>query len=237
MLKRILTFGIAVASTGSFQANAITLDFASVAAKRGTGNSGGLVQVQGSAFGFQNAMTAGTDTGYSFSIVNSDSGTGAALGLKGAMIGSWNIGAVSSLGYGIEQASVSGVGQLYIFDGLTAFTADLSWAAIRSSGTSENLNVSGDVNLSNFAYSGANSDLVALLGAAQGVETVTFQFTSPISLSQLTDGTKYSRSFSGTIEGVPSTSGGSSVPDGGLTACLLGVGMLAMAGCRRLVRC
>jgi len=57
MLKRILTFGIAVASIGSFQANAITLDFASVAAKRGTGNSGGLVQVQGSAFGFQNAMT------------------------------------------------------------------------------------------------------------------------------------------------------------------------------------
>jgi len=204
----------------TWQANAISLEIGSYQSDE-AGKSGGLLSVKGSTLSF---LPSSDGSGFSFTILDGiDS-----VGLNGHMSGAWTIGSPISAGPNAWYASVSGLGTLSIVDDDDlAFTADLSFQDIKSNGSAENLNVSGQVNLGNFHYTGANADLLALTSAGAGIETVTFQFGTGLSLPQITDGTEHKTSFSGSI---------TSVPDVGSTLSLLGMAMVATGGVRRFIR-
>jgi hypothetical protein len=153
--------------------------------------------------------------------------SGSALGAVGGISGTFGVGAIVTSG-STETASVSGAGVLSIFDGSDTLTADLNWVDIASFATAGILNTIGTANLSNINYTGSNSDLLALLNAGSGINTATFQFTTPTSLTTLftTRSTVTSTSFSGSISPVP-------VP---AAVWLFGSGLLGLVGVARRKR-
>ena len=144
---------------------------------------------------------SGTVGCFSFSPGNSIQITsGTANGFAGGISGTFGVGTITSAG-SVETAMVSGTGVLSIFDGVFTLTADLDWVDIATFGTAGNFNSTGTANLSNIVYGGTNGDLAALLNAGSGVNTATFQFTTPTSLTELftTNTAVTSTSFSGSI--------------------------------------
>jgi len=150
--------------------------------------------------------------------------SGTATGFLGGISGTFGVGTITSIG-SLETANVSGTGTLSISDGFFTLTADLMWVDIATFGTAGSLNTMGTANLGNIAYGGSNGDLLALLNAGSGVNTATFQFTSPMSLTDLftTNSTTTSTSFSGSITAVP-------VP---AAVWLFGSGLLGLTGAAR----
>lgn len=149
--------------------------------------------------------TGGTVGCFSFSSVSNNMNitSGTANGLSGAINGSFGVGAISTAG-GVETAAVTSTnGMLTINDSGNTFTADLEWVDTLTVAIIGGLNLSGAANLSNIAYSGSNGDLVAL--AAGGIQTLSFQFASLTSLTELfeTNSSVTSTSFSGSIQAVP----------------------------------
>lgn len=148
---------------------------------------------------------SGTFGCFSFSAGNSIQVTsGTASGFSGGITGLFGVGAITPSG-SQETASVSGTGVLSIFDGSQTLTADLNWIDIASFGTAGSLNTTGTANLSNIVYGGLNGDLLALANAGDGINTASFQFTSPTSLTDIftTSTSVTSTSFSGSIAPVP----------------------------------
>jgi hypothetical protein len=125
----------------------------------------------------------------------------------------------------VQTASVNGTGTLTIIDGSFTLTADLVWVDIFSIGTAGGANINGTANLSNIAYGGSNADLLALFNGGSGIQTMTYQFTTPQSLTQLftTSSSVTSTSFSGNITPVP-------VP---AAVWLFGSGLLGLVGIAR----
>jgi len=150
--------------------------------------------------------------------------SGTASGFAGGITGLFGVDTITS-GGGVESASVSGTGTLTIFDGATTLIADLTWIDIATYGTAGILNTFGAGNLSNITYSGTNPDLVALATAGSGVDTASFQFTTPTTLTDIftTSTTVTHTSFSGSIAAVP-------VP---AAVWLFGSGLLGLAGLAR----
>jgi hypothetical protein len=130
--------------------------------------------------------------------------SGTALGFNGGITGTFGVGAITPSG-SVESANVTGTGLLSIFDGSQTLTADLTWIDIATFGTAGNLNTVGSANLSNIVYGGVNADLLALASVGTGINTASFQLTSPTSLTNLftTSTTVTSTSFSGSITAVP----------------------------------
>jgi hypothetical protein len=162
---------------------------------------------------------------FSFSTGNSIQITsGSASGFSGGIEGLFGVGAITASG-SLETANVTNTGTLNIFDGSATLTADLNWIDIATFGTAGSLNTTGTANLSNIAYSGGNGDLLALVNLGGGINTASFQFTSPATLTDLftTSTTVTSTSFSGSITAVP-------VP---AAVWLFGSGLLGLVGIAR----
>ncbi len=134
--------------------------------------------------------------------------------------------AISTPVPGFETVNVTGTGTLTINDDLglgTNLTGTINGFNLSDTvGSGGALNESATVNLSNVSYSGTNADLLALAAQSTkygGVVTVTFQFTTTTSLTDLTSGT-HETSWSGSITSTPEPS----------TMALAGLGALGLIG-------
>jgi hypothetical protein len=226
MKKIILSLKVGlVAATAillSSRAEALTLNFSEV--------GGALIVFNGDSNSFTFAPTA---PAAQFSITSVVDGVSAGtVNDTGSMSGVFTLGSITSPAAGLEVAPVNGAGVLTINDGAgQSLTANLTFGTISSFGTGGTINLQGAVNLTNIQYVGTDVNYLAFAAANNGIETITFQFTSPTSLTQLTaDGTTTSTSFSGSI-----TASATSVPDGGATAVLLGLSLLGVAAVRRKI--
>ncbi len=152
------------------------------------------------------------------------SGALALNGLVGNINGTFTVGTITSPGFGVQVAPVTGSGVFSIFDGVDTLTADVTWSDIFSLGTTLGLNVSGNLNLTNMVYTGTNVELNAMKNDGQGVLTVSAQFVPGMSLTQLmTSNAVNSTSFSGTYNSVPEPA----------SMALIGMGVMALAARRR----
>jgi hypothetical protein len=153
---------------------------------------------------------------------------GTASGLLGEITGIYTIGTITTVG-GVSSAPVTGTGTFVVHDGAFNLVGTLTWVSILQIGSGVTLNVQGTANLTNITYGGSNADLLALAGAGSGSNTLTFQFVPGVSLTTLRNGPGPNQtSFSGSIS--------PSVPDGGTTVALLGLGLAAVEGVRRWMR-
>jgi hypothetical protein len=178
--------------------------------------------------GYANTVgsTVSFDGSGNFTVGTFDITSGSASGLLGNVSGGFSIGTITPIGFGASFATVSGTGLLTITDGSHVLTGNLSWVDIVQMGTIDGLNMQGTVNLTGITYDGSNADLMALAAAGSATDTLSFQFTSGVTLSSLAT-TAQSSSFSGSI---------SAVPDGGATVALLGFGLVGIEGLRRRFR-
>jgi len=154
-------------------------------------------------------------------------------GLFGTIGGTFVVGTISSPFSGVEQALLTTTdGSFSIFDGTASLTANLDWKDItvfnKLSGV---MNGTGIVNLSNLAYTGSNSDLLAIKNGQDQTVVLTFQF-SPLKKKSLADlmvnNQVNSTSYSGSL---------SAVPEPSMLVGLAGMGlvglMLAVRRCRK----
>lgn len=176
----------------SINANAVIIDYSSSA---------------GSAVNFNPLDSCGGVVGcIDFSPASNITITsGTASGFSGQISGTFGVGSITTLVPGVETASVSGLGTLSIDDGSHSLTATLNWVDIFTAGVGGLINWNGAVNLSGIAYSGSNTDLLALAAAGVGTQTASFSFTLPVSLTQLFESNTVTTatSFSGSISAVP----------------------------------
>ena len=197
--------------------NAIVLDFDALAntAMSFSGNS---------SFGFTT-----NSSGDQFQITGSS--TGLSTGLEGyvANVDNFTIGTITGSGM-LEEAPVTGTATLYILDGTGAdLTATLQWNDIYTFGAAGGINYMGSVNLTDIQYSGMNADLLALAAAGSASDAVSFQFASPMTLTELAS-MPATTSYSGSI-----STGVITVPEPAWVAILL-AGMACFYGvlrCRR----
>jgi hypothetical protein len=227
-LTRLITLLAAGAALALNSAFADGIDYSS---------SGGLLKLNGnSTFTFtsslQDVQTGPgiTNAQANFNVTNDTLAGDAYIPgdpLKGLMSGTFSIGTPVTVGL-TTSATVSGTGTFKIYDGLTPFTANLSWVDISQTGSGSTLNVQGVANLTSITYAGSRVTLIDLKNAASGASnTLTFQFVGPtLSLTQMLTSTR-STSFSGSV---------SALPDGGETLMLLGLGLSALAFIRRKQR-
>jgi len=192
-----------VAATGMLatqRAEALTLGFANL--------SHSVIQFNGNST-FDFAVLSGS--GNQFVITSSD-GVGDAVPLEGNVTGTFTMGAIVG-----DVANVTGSGNLVIKSGSGNLTANVAWDQISydSSGT---LNVTGMINLTGINYPGTVNDLQALAAAGIAEDKVTFTFTSAETLAAL-ETTQTATTYAGVI---------TTVPDGGFTLVLLGIGLSAL---------
>jgi hypothetical protein len=160
--------------------------------------TGAALNFSGSSFTFTN----GND-GNQFKItgVNDPPPNGLdSIGLEGNIIpgGPFVIGAITTNG-SIQSAPVTGTGVLTIPDGHGFnLTGTIQWDDIATVGGDGIINLSGQNNLTNIIYAGANRDLTALAAEGPGADSVSFQFVPTQTLTQLAT-TGGSTSYSGSI--------------------------------------
>lgn len=180
------------------------------------------------------------DGGNSKDFVISGSDFGDLDGLFGSISGTFTIGTIFSAGP-LQQAAVTGSGQLSIFDSSgSAITADLVWEDIFTldlGSTLGGLNTLGTVNLTNFSgYSGSNARLQSFTsnGGSIGLSLALGQGNTLIDLTA--DGATHANAYSGsvTVESTVPT-----VPDSPVGLWLAGIvwlGLAAVASRRGLAR-
>ncbi len=133
------------------------------------------------------------------------------VGLFGNIGGTFTVGAITSPVPGFEQAGVTTTdGTLQLWDGVSQpLTADLDWFNVQVLNELFGALGTGSANLSNFTYSGTDSDLIAIVNGQQQTAVLTFQFsaTSQHSLTELlTDGQVNATSYSGSLSSIPEPS-------------------------------
>jgi hypothetical protein len=174
----------------SFQAQAITLNFQGL---NGTVISFGT----NSTFGFTST------NGYQFSISSSD-GVQDSVGLNGYVSpsGPFVIGTIQTFG-STETAPVTGSSTLHITDtNALDLTGSIEWDTITTVSGGAVTEITGELNLTAIAYSGANSDLNALKTAGAATDDITLHFSPAETLTQLASGGGQT-AYSGTIFAVP----------------------------------
>lgn len=204
----------ALACGFSQQAQAITINFSS--------SQKALLTFTGSDDKF--AFSNGTD-GSDFVVTSVTGGAGTSVGFKGNIGGDYTIGTITTSG-AFQSANVTSLlGTFSISDGGFSLTGKVAWIDIYSFGTTGGTNSGGLINLSNLAYSGTNTDLLALKSSPLGIGSLSFQFIPMKNLTALTTDSTNSTSYSGSL--------GNRVPDGGSTLALLGGVLVGAAGLRR----
>jgi hypothetical protein len=203
MKFRIALFSLPLLVSGVASAQSVSFDFSSLGSA--------LITFQGTGGNFDfSPDTSGFDfqiTGASATIVGLD-------GLKGNINGTFEIGTITTLLGGVQEAPVTGSGTLTINDGLGTNPSDTFTATISSSGynaftfgNSGGLNPESVINLTDFSYTGSNVALQNLATSSMASETVTFQFLPAETLTQLASGgTLKSTTFSGSLEAIPEPS-------------------------------
>ena len=192
---------------------------------KGTGSS--------ASFSFNN-----NTSGQGFKVTKSSNGTDSntAVGLFGTIGGTFSYTKASIVTTGpVQTASITSTGTLTITDAssshysLTATVALTNVSTVSSFGA---VNVNGDINLSNILYSGTNKDLLQLKNEAAGnggVMTISFQFATATSLTQITaSGFDKKISYSATIA-TKSISTTSIAPEPSSFG-IAGIGALGMIG-------
>jgi len=201
-------------------AAAIGLDFSS--------QPGSLIQ-----FAPDGTIVFEDDVSHSFNdivITNSD-GVGDGVGLVGDIDGIFSMGSILTIMPGLETATVSGTGSLSIADGAgSILTADLVFGDATTLGTGGIFNLNGSINLTNFIYAGANSDLMALAASTDGSITVSFSIENTQSLTELKNGAEQVGNYSGVITG--NGEPGSAVPEPTAALCF-GAGLIALGSTLR----
>jgi len=195
VLKHLLLSLLAIGGLASVPASATTLTIDIVSEPgitpgrmlfNGNGGVGSTIQFPNGSDGYDFVVAGSSDT--------------ALIGLKGNITGSFSIGAISAVGPA-QFAPVSNTGTFSIFDGANTLTADLQLLSIGTLGTSVGLNLNGDPNLSNFAYTGGNASLLALSGVNDASLVLSGQFSHPTSLLSLTvNKAVNSAVYSGTLQ-------------------------------------
>lgn len=218
MTKKTISTLAAAATASLFatQASAINFDISSA------GDSG-MDFYGDSSFDF----FSNTD-GHVFEINDTDGAAGDAKGLFGSISGMWTIDPWA----GNTTSLSGGPGIFSIMDEAgEMFTADIDFkkiGTVLSGGV-----INGSSNLTNFSYSGLNSDLGMLYAAGSATLALSFEMAGGpenLTLGHLAEN-EFETTFSGDLE-----SGSQAVPDGGATAAMLGFGLLATAGVARRAR-
>ncbi|HEY5232101.1 MAG TPA: hypothetical protein VIK35_01020 [Verrucomicrobiae bacterium] len=192
--------GLAVSATTS-QA-ALSLSFSNQGLNTG-------IQFNGASSSFQLDPSPGSLGSPQFA-VTSETGGSSSIGLVGWINGSpWTIGSITTSGT-IQSAAVTGLGNLFISDGLgNDLTGTVGWMTIQTDQSAGFINSALDLNITGLAYSGANADLLALVNGGSGSMNLTFQFDPGETLAQLTTGSdqigSYSGAFAATSVPEPST--------------------------------
>jgi len=232
IISAALVLGLLVCSNAQAE---ITLNFSSLGNTDPTKEG---IQFNGSTdtfvfnHGSDNPFTTPDESNFAFSVTGSSTGrtgSNSAVFSLGDITGVYTIGSITPSGPK-EVADVTGTGTFSITDASgNAFAADVSWIRIQTEGTGGTINAGGQLNLTNATYSGLNQDLQQLLtevNALGGIATITFQFASAKTLTQLTTEDQNNTSYSGSVTtAVP-------VPP---TLVMLGVGG-AFAGVASLLR-
>jgi hypothetical protein len=137
-----------------------------------------------------------------FTIFDVTGGTGAAFGLVGSIFGTFVMDAISppipvGPGVVIESSTVTTTGgSLVIPDGGGFnFTADLDITEISTINNFGQIQTTGNANLSNLSYGGANADLAELASHPEGLLQVDFLASAGEMLSSLTDNNRAVESF------------------------------------------
>jgi len=182
--------GLAVSATTS-QA-ALSLSFSNQGLNTG-------IQFNGASSSFQLDPSPGSLGSPQFA-VTSETGGSSSIGLVGWINGSpWTIGSITTSGT-IQSAAVTGLGNLFISDGLgNDLTGTVGWMTIQTDQSAGFINSALDLNITGLAYSGANADLLALVNGGSGSMNLTFQFNPGESLTQLTTGSDQIGSYSGAL--------------------------------------
>ena len=182
--------GLAVSATTS-QA-ALSLSFSNQGLNTG-------IQFNGASSSFQLDPSPGSLGSPQFA-VTSETGGSSSIGLVGWINGSpWTIGSITTSGT-IQSAAVTGLGNLFISDGLgNDLTGTVGWMTIQTDQSAGFINSALDLNITGLAYSGANADLLALVNGGKDSMNLTFQFNPGKSLTQLTTGSDQIGSYSGAL--------------------------------------
>src|SRR5665213_751878 len=182
--------GLAVSATTS-QA-ALSLSFSNQGLNTG-------IQFNGASSSFQLDPSPGSLGSPQFA-VTSETGGSSSIGLVGWINGSpWTIGSITTSGT-IQSAAVTGLGNLFISDGLgNDLTGTVGWMTIQTDQSAGFINSALDLNITGLAYSGANADLLALVNGGSGSMNLTFQFNPGESLTQLPTGSDQIGSYSGAL--------------------------------------
>ncbi len=178
-------------------AEVISCDFASVV--------GGSIQFTGTG----DTVTFPNTGTYDFLIT--DSTAPSLVGLYGNIGGTFTVGAITSPAAGFEQASIATTdGTLQLWDGASqSLMADLDWFNVAVFADLFGALGTGSANLTNFTYSGGNSDLHAFADGYDQTAVLTFQFSAnnKHSLTELmTDGQVNNTSYSGSLSAIPEPS-------------------------------
>jgi len=188
-------------------------------------------RAEAASFTFASASLANIvfhgDGTFSFDSTNEDANITNVTDLPASLIGlDVYLDGTFAIGAGATTAPVTGSGGFRIDDGTgTFFTSDVEWVTISQLGVGGSLNTFGEVNLTNFAYSGTNTDLIDLANDfGSGIGTITFQFTTVKTLDQLRT-QQLSNSYSGAVEF-------QSVPEP-VSLVLLGAGFMGFAAATR----
>jgi hypothetical protein len=189
--------------SGVASAQSVSFDFSSL----GTA----LITFQGAGGNFDFSPDT---TGFDFQITNASGPVLGLDGLKGNINGTFEIGTITTLLGGLQEAPITGSGTLSINDGMGNNPSDVFTATISASGynaftfgNSGGLNPESVINLSNFSYTGTNTALQNLANSSMASETVTFQFLPAETLTQLASGGSLnSTTFSGSLEAIPESS-------------------------------
>jgi hypothetical protein len=165
--------------------------------------------------------------------IDSQTSGSSLVNLLGEITGSFDFTAASVTTIGpVETAPVTSVGLTqFIIHADQDFTASLAWQNIRTIGQGGFVNtMAGDMNLTNFSYSGSNADLTNLLNIGSATVSASFQFIPSRDLRSLASTTcsgpsnPCSTSFSGSLA-TPQTT--TPVPEESTASAVL-VGVLAL---------
>jgi hypothetical protein len=206
-MKYIKTIAVAAGlacAAASSQAG-IQLNFASITGSDINFSGGGN-------FDFENGGVSSSSVNQF--IITSQSGSpipiGDSTGDFGTITGAFHIAGPPS--GSATSAAVTGNGTLTIKDATGTLTGTVNWQTIQENTSAGSLNLNASINLNSLVYTGTKSDLTFLAGGGQGVETVTFSFTTTESLLALYNGSVASSfanpAFSGAL-----TSSFSPVPE------------------------